>query len=162
MNKKVGIIIGVIVLLLVLGGGGYMIMGKQGVKPTPVENSGSQEVGTLQPQDIGLKMQLTPDKKKVKVIVEKASDIKNVEYEITYDADVPAAEKVEGGEDRVSRGFSDQAEIKGQSYESKDFDLGSCSKNVCRYDTGVTEIKILMKVTKKDGKLYQVQDSIKY
>ena len=80
-----------------------MFLGKQGPKPTPVENAGSQEVQTLQPQDIGLKMQLTSDKKKVKVIVEKASDIKSVEYEITYEADVPASEKLEGGEDRVAR-----------------------------------------------------------
>ncbi len=164
MNKKIGIIIGVVLVLLLLGGGGYMILGKQAPKQAAITEPGEQSVGTLEPDAIGLKLQLTADKKKISVMVGKTSDIKSIEYEITYDADVPASEKVEGGEDRVSRGFSDQADIKsGQSsYESKEFDLGSCSKNVCRYDTGVTEINILMKVTKRDGKLYQVTDSIKY
>jgi hypothetical protein len=164
MNKKVGIIIGVVLILLLLGGGGYMIFGKQTPKNAATTNPGEQSVGTLEPDAIGLKLQLTADKKKVAVKVGKTTDVKSIEYEITYDADVPASEKVEGGEDRVSRGFSDQADIKsGQtSYESKEFDLGSCSKNVCRYDTGVTEITILMKVTKRDGSLYQVTDSIKY
>jgi hypothetical protein len=161
MNKKVGIIIGVVVILLLLGGGGYMMMGKKASPVTPA-GEGNQEVQTLKPEDIGLKVAMTVPNKKVKVIVGNVSDIKSLEYEVTYDADVPAAEKLEGGEDRVSRGFSDQAEIKsGQSsYESKEFDLGSCSKNVCRYDTGITEIKVLMKVTKRDGSLYQVEDSL--
>ncbi len=163
MNKKVGIIIVVVIILLVLGGGAFAMMSKK--QPAPISDTSTtdQIVGTLKPEDIGLSLQMSDTNKRIKVIVSKVGDIKSVEYEITYDADVPAAEKLEGGEDRVSRGFSDQAEIKsGQSnYESKDFDLGSCSKNVCRYDTGVTEIKLIMKVTKRDNKIFQVEDSVK-
>lgn len=163
MNKKLGMIIGVVVLLLVLGGGGYMLLGKQDAKKSADEiSSTDQEIGTLEPGDIGLELAMTNGNKKVKVMVAKANDIESLEYEITYEADVPAAEQVEGGEDRVSRGFSEEAALKsGQSsYESKEFDLGSCSKNVCRYDTGVTEIEIIMKVIKRDGKIYQVKDSL--
>lgn len=163
MNKKVGIIIGVVVVLLILGGGAFAMMNKKAPTPITDNTTTDQIVGTLKPEEIGLSLETSDSNKRIKVAVAKASDIKSLEYEITYDADVPAAEKLEGGEDRVSRGFSDQAELKsGQSsYQSKDFDLGSCSKNVCRYDTGVTEIKIIMKVTKRDNKIYQVEDSVK-
>jgi hypothetical protein len=166
MNKKVGIIVGVLIVLLLLGGGGYMVMSKKGAAgPTPAVGQDSMVVGTLSPEDIGLELKPTSDGKKLRILVSKVQDIKRLDYEVTYEADIPASEQVEGedAETRTTRGFSGEADIKsGESkYESKDFDLGSCSRNICRYDTGVEEIKILMKVTKNDGKVYQVEDQVK-
>lgn len=163
MNKKFAII-GAVLVLLLLGGGGYVVMSQKGPTPTPTPEAG-QMVEELDPSDIGLKLELSSDKKKLKVIVGNVSDIQSLDYEVTYEADIPASEQVEGGEGetRTTRGFSADAQIKSSDskYESKYFDLGSCSKNVCRYDTGVEEIEVLMKVTKKDGKIYQVEESIK-
>jgi hypothetical protein len=162
MDKKILIIVAVVVLLLI-GGGEYLVMSKQGPTPTPAPGQG-QVIGKLSPDEIGLKMVLSPDKKKLQIVVSKANDIKSLDYEVTYDADIPASEQVEGegGETRTTRGFSGDASLNGDNkYESKFFDLGSCSRNVCKYDTGVTEISVLMKVTKSDGKIYQVEDKIK-
>jgi hypothetical protein len=160
MNKKIGIIVGALVVILLLGGGYTVLSKKSGPTPTPTPEAGAT-IGTLSADEIGLKIIPTTNNQKVKILVEKASDIKSLDYEITYEADTPASEKVEGAEDRVQRGFTGEATLKGEKkYESKEFDLGSCSRNVCRYDTGVEKIEILMKVTKKDGKIYQVEDSI--
>lgn len=165
MNKKTGIIIGVLVLVFLAGSGLFFLSSRKNsdadVFPTGIQD---QVVGTLTPTDIGLKLILNSNNRKVKVIVENIDDIKLLEYDITYDADIPASELAPGEEGgKVERGFSDEAKIKsGQSrYESKDFDLGSCSRNVCRYDTGVEEVRILMKVTKRDGKIYEVKDEVK-
>lgn len=162
MNKKLALIGGAIVLLLLLGGG-YFVMnsGKSADQtPTPALDT---TIGTLSPEDIGLELVPSSDKKKIKIVVAKAEDIKELEYEVTYEADIPASEKLEGAEgERTERGFGGEEVIKsGQTkFESKFLDLGSCSKNVCRYDTGVEEINIIMKVTKRDGKIYQVEDSV--
>lgn len=164
MDKKF-LVIGVVIVVLLVAGGGFFIMSsgkKAAPQPTVTQD---QTVQDLSPKDIGLQLVMSYGNKRVKVVVGKASDIKNLEYDITYSADVPASELAPGEEAvKVERGFNDQATIKQGSakYESKEFDLGSCSKSVCRYDTGVDSVSILMKVVKRDGKIYQVKDSIKF
>lgn len=162
MNRKVLVIVGAVVLLLILGGGFFILSSKKNTA-TETPTTTDQTIQKLSPSDIDLQLTMSSDNKKVKVIVGNVTDITSLEYEITYDADIPASELAPGEEGgQVERGFSDEAKITSadKKYESKYFDLGSCSKNVCRYDTGVKEIKILMKVTKHDGKLYEVQDSV--
>ena len=164
MNKKKGIIVGVIVLALILGGGFFFLAARKSSTSNTIPKDTQQLViGKLTPESIGLNLLLSSNNRKVRVIVEDVSDIKMLEYDITYDADIPASELAPGEESgKVERGFNDEAKIAANQsrYESKDFDLGSCSRNVCRYDTGVEEVRILMKVTKRDGKIYEVQDSV--
>jgi hypothetical protein len=162
-KKKIIKIGGVIVILLIVGGGIFVLSSK---KPEISQQITVQDqtVQTLLPKDIGLKLTTINGNKKVKVIVEKVSDIKSLEYDIIYDADIPESELATGEQGgKVERGFNDQTIIKTSDtkYESKEYILGSCSKNVCRYDTGVTSVSILMKVTKRDGNVYQVKDAIK-
>lgn len=126
------------------------------------EPTASEEVvQTLKAEDIGLTLEASPDKKKVKFAIEKADGIKTLEYEVTYEANSTAQEQSEGGEDRVQRGITGEEQVKGgSSYESPWLDLGSCSKNVCRYDTGVETVNITLKLVKDDGKTYLVEDSL--
>lgn len=163
MNKKILTISGIVVLLLILVAGFYFLSTKSKTS-TSTKESTETIVLNLSPEDIGLRLVTSSDKKKVKIVIDNVSNIKDFSYEITYDADIPASELAAGEEGgKVERGFSGEEIIKsGQtSYESKYLDLGSCSRNVCRYDTGVTEVKIMMKVVKKDEKIYKVEDSIK-
>jgi hypothetical protein len=162
-NKKLATIIGIAIIILVAGGA--LVFSLQRSAAT-VEKVAPQEqaIGTLTPGDLGLQLKLSDNNHKVKVLVQKVSDIKALEYDITYDADIPASELAPGEQGvKVERGFNDEAKISVNQtkYESKDFDLGSCSRNVCRYDTGVDSVNIVMKVTKRTGKIYQVKDSIK-
>ena len=161
-NKTTLIAIGVILLVLIGLGGYYFISNKTTTKPQTADDSSQDSVSQIKPDAIGLSLQFSPDNKKVKFKVDKASDIKAIEYELTYEADSTAEEQSEGGEPRVQRGITGTADIKDgdSSYESDWLDLGSCSKNICRYDTGVKSISITLKVTKDDGKVYEVVDSL--
>jgi hypothetical protein len=161
VNKKIAIIIGALVLVLLLGGGAFVLTSKKGPTPTPTPE-GQQTVGELSPDDIGLKLELRDDSKAVKFLADKLDDIAALEWEFYYDADVPASERIPGEEvGKVTQSFGGDVKLKSgqKTYESDYRELGTCSAK-CRYDTGVEEVKILMKVTKKDGSLYQVEDSI--
>jgi hypothetical protein len=159
-NRTVQIALGVVLLVLVGLGGFYVIANKTQTK-TQDQTSTEGVVQTLKPEEIGLSLEVSPDKKKVKFKIEKASDIKGIEYELVYEADSTAQEKQEGGDETVQRGITGQADIKSgeSSYESDWLDLGSCSKNVCRYDTGVKKIDITLKLTKSGDKIYSVTDT---
>ena len=164
-NKKLPIIIAASAILLIIVIGIFFLFTKSKPNTNELDENITESIGTLTPQEIGLSLVTSSENKRVKVIIEKVKDIKSLEYDISYDADIPASELAPGEESgKVERGFSDEAIMKvGQlKYESKDFDLGSCSRNVCRYDTGVNEVRIVMKVVKKDNKIFEVKDSIQF
>lgn len=165
-NNRILIVAIIIAALLLLAGGVFVFSGSNDKNAKNDSNTTQEsEIGKLNPKDIGLKLVLSSNNQKVRVIVEKVSDIKLLEYDIAYDADIPASELAPGEDGgKVERGFSDEATITSSQseYESKDFDLGSCSRNVCRYDTGVEEVRIIMKVTKRDGKIYEVKDAVEF
>jgi flagellar basal body-associated protein FliL len=118
-------------------------------------------VETLTPDELGLSITAKPDGKAVKFKISNANDIKSIEYQLTYEADSTAQEKAEGGEDRVQRGITGEADLPGgkSAYESEWLDLGSCSRNVCKYDTGVETLELTLKIVKKDGKVFESQKS---
>jgi len=161
-NKKFLIIAGVVLGLVLLIGGYLLFVNKSNSAPEDDGFLEDQVVETMNPSEIGLTMQAKPDKKAVKFAIEKAAGITSIEYQLVYEADSTAAERSEGGEDRVQRGITGEAEIESgsASYESEWLDLGSCSKNVCRYDSGVKSITITLKIVKDDGKVYQVEQSL--
>jgi hypothetical protein len=153
------ILAGVVAVLLLVSG--YLIFGgKSKAEPEPVTQN--QGVQNISPEELGLKLTAKPDNKAVKFEITKISDIKSLEYELVYEADSTAQEQEEGGEPRVQRGITGEAEIEsGEStYESEWLDLGSCSRNVCRYDSGVESVTLTLKINKKDGKVYQAEDSL--
>lgn len=140
---------------------GFLIFGKKS-KTVQQDTTQDQTVQKLSAEDLGLIITPKPDKKAIKFSISKASDIKSIEYELTYEADSTAQEISEGGEARVQRGITGDAKIdsgKG-SYESEWLDLGSCSKNICRYDTGVKSVSLTLKIVKQDGKVYQSEKSL--
>jgi hypothetical protein len=155
-NKTLVIVVAV-VLVAALAGGGYFLFGKA-KSPIQEEQSMDETIQKLSPEDIGLTITPDSDGKKVKFAIEKLSGISSVEYELTYEADSTAAEQSEGGEPRVQRGVTGESAIESgkSSYESPWLDLGSCSKNVCRYDKGVKSLTLTLKVV-KGGKTYSVE-----
>ena len=159
-NKSVLIAIGVVVAVLLALGAFYFVANQNTAEPE--EQASETMVKTISPEEIGLTMELTPDKKKVMFKIAKAEGIESIEYELVYEADSTAQEKSEGGEDRVQRGITGEADVESgaSSYESEELDLGSCSRNVCRYDTGVSTVDITLKLTKSDGNIYNVEDTL--
>lgn len=162
-NKTILIIIGIILLLL-LGGGYFFFFRQPASKPPTDQNQTQAQSGpeNLSPEEIGLMLTASPNKKQVKFSIEKFSGIKAVAYQLTYEADSTKQEISEGGEPKVQRGIIGDAKIKPgeSSYESSWIDLGSASKNVVRYDTGVDSISLILKITKDNGKVYQVEKNL--
>lgn len=158
-QRNVQIATGIIAVLLLVSG--FMIFGNRS-KPAPEQTTEDQTIQTISAEELGLTLTAKPDKKAIKFKIEKLEGIKAIEYELVYEADSTAAEQSEGGEPRVQRGITGDTEIKSgkSSYESEWLDLGSCSKNVCRYDTGVEEVSLTLKLTKDNDKIYQAEKSL--
>lgn len=159
-NKNLLIAVGVVLFVLIALGGFYVFANRSVEEPK--EEASETLVKTIKPEEIGLTMEITPDKKKVLFKIAKAQGIESIEYELTYEADSTAQEQSEGGEPRVQRGITGEADIESgaSSFESEELDLGSCSRNVCRYDTGVDSVDMTLKLTKDDGNIYNVEDSL--
>lgn len=150
-DKKILAIVVVIVLLL-LSGAYFLIAGRNTSDETAADDEPlvDQNVATLKPEEVGLTMEALNNNKQVKFTIAKPDGITAVEYELTYTA-----------ADEQQRGVIGQIEDLqvGSQIESKPLDLGSCSSGVCKYDTGVKSVDLLLKVT-KSGKVYQVKDSL--
>jgi len=161
--KNKGVIIAVIIVVLILlGGGGYLFLANKNAPTTQDETINDNSVQTLSPSAIGLKLEASSDKHKIRFAIAQASDIKSIEYELTYNANSTAAEQSEGADAQVQRGITGTENITSgtSNYQSTWLILGSQSSNIVRYDTGVKSVSITLKITKSNGKVYQVQDNL--
>lgn len=161
--KNKPLLIGVVVLVLLVLGGGFYVLSSNKKAAAPVDTSQDQAILDMKPDEIGLSMALTPDNKKVKFKADKLDGVAHLEWEFSYDADIPADSADGGSTDggKVTQSFGGETDVHGSSYESVFRELGTCSTGgKCRYDTGIDKVDILIKVTKSDGKIYQVKDSI--
>ncbi len=170
-NRKV--LFGVIAILaiLIVSGGAWFFLGSKGLSNQAGQTqSGSQSgdqmqiIGTLSPSDIGLQLVLRNDNKAIKFVANKLEGIKSLEWNFTYQADIPLSDQNQYNQgQKVTQEFgSDNPVILNgkTSYSSQFRELGTCSSGVCRYDTGVTSVQLEMKITKLDGSIYKVDDSI--
>lgn len=161
MKEKRLLIIGAVILILVFVGGGFFLLNSRGADVDEEEVAEFEEdYPELDPSEIGLEMEANSNGRQVRFTISKASDIESIEYDLSYEADLSGAEAAEGGEGRIQRGVTGEDTVTGDSFESDWLDLGSCSSGTCRYDTGVEEVTLVLKVTKKDGNIYQVTESL--
>lgn len=163
-NKNTLIIIAVIVVLIAIAGG-YFFFVRQPSSKKPIDQNQSQVDNgpeNLSPDEIGLTLSASSNKKQIKFSIDKLSGIKAVAYQLTYEADSTKQEISDGAEPKVQRGIIGDAKLKSgeSSYESPWIDLGSASKNVVRYDTGVESVNLILKITKDNGKVYQVEKDL--
>jgi len=151
-NKKV--IIGIVVfVLIVLLGIGFFVLSSNKDTPeqvaveeeTPIEET----VNILSPEEIGLVLTKTLDNTKVIMEIGKTDNILSLEYELSYLAkgDIP-------------RGAIGNIEnkVKGKSIK-QEIVLGTCS-DVCHYDEDVSDVKLIVRVTKLDNTVYSVEETL--
>ena len=149
--KNKNLIIGLVVLVIVLVGGYFLFVKKSAQQTEPTAAVPAQEeVMALTSQDIGLTLTASVDKHKVTMEVAKTSDLTSLDYELAYTST--------GGIPRGVLGNIDATKTKGATIK-KDMLLGTCS-DVCHYDQGVTSVNLTLKVTKTDGKIYSVVQSL--
>lgn len=156
-NKKVIAIISVIlVAILILGG---LFIFKNNSSSNNSENASDElisdsDLPELSPEDIGMVVTVRKDNKALMFELTKADDIKKVEYTIEYEA------KTDEGV--ANQGIFGEMNIAEDGITETDFrEFGTCSAGKCRYDNVTSDVTINLKVTKKDGKDYQVKKVVK-
>lgn len=141
------IIIGLAVLI---GAGALFLSSGKKTAPVPVEQAPAEEkVTIIRPEDIGLSLTASFDKKKIILEVANTEDISGLDYELSYTS-----------KGDISRGIIGHIDVKvaGKSVKHE-ITLGTCS-DVCHYDQDVSNIKLILKVAKTDGSTSQVEKSL--
>ena len=152
-QKKILVIGGVVLVVLAIGG--YFLFSKK-TTSVPVEQKAVVEeeqavIPTIAPEDLDLTFTARSDSKAVKFTISNTAGIQSVDYEISYLAkgDIP-------------RGAIGHLDVKPseKTVSTNYIDLGTCSSGKCKYDEGVTEVKLLLKIVKDDGKTYSTETSL--
>lgn len=148
-NKK--IVIGIIVLILLVLGGGYFALfsNKKPAEKIDLEPQATEEtILTLSPEDIGLTLTAIDNNRKVLMEITNTSGLSSLEYELSYTSkgDIP-------------RGVLGTIDVKSNKPIKHEIVLGTCS-DVCHYDQEVSNIKVILKVTKSDNKVYQTEKTL--
>lgn len=146
MNKKYLIIGGIAVVIILLGGYFLFFAGKSSNQNTtsPIVE---QTIPTISADSIGLTLKPGSDKQRVVMSVTKVDGINSLDYELSYTA-----------KGNIPRGILGHVDIKDNQPATASIYLGTCS-DVCHPDSDVSNIKIVVKVNKSDGKVYQAQAS---
>lgn len=146
-DKRV-LIVGVVVLLLVVVGA-FFVLNRNAV--TPDQNTSvlptQIPIPSISAESIGLSLEAGAGGRTVIATVENTQGIAAIEYELSYlsKGDIP----------RGALGTFDLT----RKPARKEITLGTCS-DTCHYDTEVSDLKLLLKITKDDGKVYQAQASL--
>lgn len=149
-DKKILSVIIAVILLVLVAVGFFLMRGNENVAEDDDDPFASEELPELSPEDIGMEVTVRNDKKALMFELSKADDINSVEYTIEYEKEIDGETVPEGifgimniGEDGITK---------------TDFrEFGTCSAGRCRYDEVVSDITIVLKVAKKDGKEFQVK-----
>ena len=140
--------------LIALVGGGYLALSSNSKKETPKEIvSESQQpleetVSVLSPEDLGLSLKPISANKKLLMEIEKTDDISSLDYELSYTSI-----------GNIPRGVIGHIDVKTGKKILQEIVLGTCS-DVCHYDKEVSDIKLVVKVTKLDNKEYLVEKTL--
>ena len=139
---------GGILLIVVLFGGLIFFRGSQGqngansdVFPTEIP------IPTIIPEELGLSLTEGKPGKTVILTVKNTEGISAIEYELSYSA-----------KDDIPRGAIGSLDLK-KKPATKEITLGTCS-DVCHYDEDVSNVKIVLKITKDDGSVYSSTASL--
>lgn len=151
--KKLPLIL-IIVVLIILGAG--LIFAKQmnnkgpAATPTPAPEQNVLE----KIKEDSLEVTFTPRSDNRAFTLEiknlKEKDYSSFEYEVSYDA-----ESSEEPGQIITQGSASREPIvvTGDDF-SREILLGTCSKNVCKYDKGVTSVKVTLRLTTTAGKTH--------
>jgi hypothetical protein len=141
MKKNLMIVVVVAgIILLIVGGLFLFSRGKTGitsVKITPTPEPVSVEI----PAEDLPTVRIIPraDKKEITLEIKEIKNADSIEYELSY---------LSKG---LSRGVVGTIELKGETSITRQILLGTCSKNVCKYDEGVTGGSLLLRLRGASG-----------
>lgn len=154
-DKKILSVLGIIVAVVLIGGGLFLFLNNSSSDSNPSDELiDTSDLPELSPEDIGMVVTVREDNRAIMFELKKASDIEKVEYTIEYEAQTE--------EGIANQGIFGEMNIGKDGITKTDYrEFGTCSAGRCRYDDVVSDITINLKVTKKDGKEYQVRKIVK-
>jgi len=153
-NRKVVITIGIVLLLVIFG---IIIF----IAPKFLNPASNQQIPvqptevpilTLSPDEIGLILSEDAAGQNAIIEVDNTTGIMAISFELSYIG------KPDAGTEAVPRGAVGELDLT-KSPAIKKVPFGTCS-DVCHYDSDISEVKIVLKVTKDDGTIYQVTKTL--
>lgn len=147
-NKRL-VLIGSIVLVLVVLGLGFFLLSNRASDNSKNTDTTPTEIPipTISAKDLDLTIEAGPLGRTVIVTVGNPEGITAIEYELSYTS-----------EGDVPRGAIGQIDVNKKPVRAE-ITLGTCS-DTCHYDKGVANIKVILKITKEDGNIYQAEASL--
>lgn len=148
--KKLSIVFSVLAVLLLITG--FVVYKSVFTSsPKPQQATTEEEIVEILPQVdasviVDVKKSATKDNTVIMKVSGMAGKMASVGYELTYDS--------QGLIKGVNSG-SKPIETANQNDFERDIYLGTCSRNVCKPDVGVTKISIAMEFTDSNGKKSQ-------
>ena len=147
--KKKSIIIAIVVLLLIVAGG-FAVKAVFFPKPPAAVTQEEEEVEILPEVDSSVIVEAMESKTKDNTVILRVSGLNSkmstVAYELTYES--------EGLIKGVNSG-SKPIEVDGEDGFEREVYLGTCSRNVCKPDPGVTKVSVVLEFTDTAGKRSQ-------
>lgn len=146
-NKYLIVIIGLL-LLLTAGAVFWVTRGKSATPQTPPTNDSALYDDTIEPNTTAV-VDVKPASAANTIMVVLSNlggNEKELEYEITYES--------EGLLKGVNSG-SKPLDISGKDTVEREVYLGTCSRNVCKPDVGVTSVSVVLEFTDINGKQTQ-------
>jgi hypothetical protein len=149
MKNKTTIIIGVLVVIL-LGTGVlvYGVISKNKTAPVVVQPTDTPEV--LPSVSPTVKVTAALSKSAANTVTIMATGLNGTMVSIGYELTYESQGLIKG----VDSG-STPLDVTGKEVFTRDIYLGTCSRNVCTPDPGVTKVSIVLKFTDKSGKKSQ-------
>ena len=141
MKKNPAIFISLGVLILVLGGGFLVIKNINKSAPQQEIEEGISEDLPFADPSIVVDLKAKADGKEVVLSVSKIpADTESIEYELSY---------LTG--EGLPKGALGKITLDGKTEIEREILLGTCSKNVCTYDKGVTKVSLVLKFNGTSG-----------
>jgi len=146
MNKKTGIIVGVLVLLLVITG---VVVYKAVFSGSPAPAASADIIpAALAPVDSSVSVDLTKSTAAANTVIVSVKGMggkmASVAYELMYESK------------GVTQGVTGKSvDVAGKDTFERDLYLGTCSKNVCTPHLGVSKVNLVLVFTDTAGKQSQ-------
>lgn len=151
MKNQTIVIFGVIILLVIVGGGYFLLSPKkepsksQSLEPAPTEAI----IETLSVEELGFTLAAGAANRSVIMEITNLKDVSSLDYELSYTS-----------KGELPRGILGSIQVTPKDkLIKKELILGTCS-DVCHYDEEVSNIKLILKVTKTDGKVYHSEKTL--
>lgn len=151
--KEKKVIAAVLIVIVVVVAGVFLFSNRS--KPQEektAENKEETVIPTINPDELGLTVTLRNDKKAIKFEITNTSDIESVEYQISYDKEADG--------EQISEALIGEAKKESGKVSITYREFGTCSSGVCRYDTVISPVTVILKITKTDGKIYQAEKTV--